>query len=50
MRNDGGRFHVENTRQHIKEKTMPVFLMWAIPAVIVIGGGGYYLVHMHMLH
>jgi len=22
---------------------MPVFLIWAVPAVIVIGGAGYYL-------
>jgi len=26
---------------------MPVILLWAIPAVIVIGGGGYWLLHLH---
>jgi hypothetical protein len=26
---------------------MPVLVMWAVPAVIVIGGVGYWLVHMH---
>jgi len=27
--------------------TMPVLLLWAVPAVIVIGGAGYWLVHLH---
>jgi len=31
----------------LEEKTMPLLLLWAVPAVIVIGGAGYYLVHMH---
>jgi len=26
---------------------MPVLLLWAVPAIIVIGGAGYYLVHLH---
>jgi len=26
---------------------MPVLLLWAVPAVIVIGGAGYWLVHLH---
>jgi len=26
---------------------MPILLLWAIPAVIVVGGGAYYLVHLH---
>lgn len=30
-----------------EEETMPVILLWAIPAVIVIGGGGYWLMHLH---
>jgi len=30
-----------------EERIMPVVLMWAVPAVIVIGGVGYWLVHMH---
>jgi hypothetical protein len=27
-----------------EEAKMPVFIMWAIPTVIVVGGVGYYLV------
>jgi hypothetical protein len=26
---------------------LPVFVLWAVPAVIVIGGATYWLVHMH---
>jgi len=26
---------------------MPVFILWAIPAVIILGGGAYWIVHMH---
>ena len=29
------------------EVTMPVLLLWAVPAIIVIGGGGYWLLHLH---
>jgi hypothetical protein len=28
----------------LEEAKMPVFIMWAIPTVIVVGGVGYYLV------
>jgi hypothetical protein len=30
-----------------EERIMPVLLLWAVPAVIVIGGAGYWLVHLH---
>jgi len=30
-----------------EEEKMPVLLLWAVPAIIVIGGAGYYLVHLH---
>jgi hypothetical protein len=30
-----------------EERIMPILVMWAVPAVIVIGGVGYWLVHMH---
>jgi hypothetical protein len=30
-----------------RRNAMPVLLLWAIPAVIVIGGGGYWLMHLH---
>jgi len=26
---------------------MPVILLWAIPAVVVIGGGTYWIMHLH---
>jgi hypothetical protein len=30
-----------------EERIMPVLLLWAVPAVIVIGGVGYWMVHLH---
>jgi hypothetical protein len=30
-----------------EEETMPVLLLWAIPAVVVIGGGAYWITHLH---
>jgi hypothetical protein len=33
--------------QKREERTMPILLLWAVPAVIVVGGAGYWLVHMH---
>jgi len=30
-----------------EEAFMPVLLLWAVPAVIVVGGAGYWLIHMH---
>jgi hypothetical protein len=38
------RFVGEGKRE---ERIMPILVMWAVPAVIVIGGVGYWLVHMH---
>jgi len=26
---------------------MPVFILWAVPAVIILGGGAYWIAHMH---
>jgi len=40
-------FYLANANANAKEKIMPVILLWAIPAVIVIGGGGYWLLHLH---
>ena len=34
-------------RMSTEEKIMPLLLIWAVPAVIVIGGAGYWLVHLH---
>jgi hypothetical protein len=28
-----------------EERTMPVLLLWGIPAVIFVGGVGYFLIH-----
>jgi hypothetical protein len=27
-----------------EEESMPVLILWAVPAIVVIGGVGYYLV------
>jgi hypothetical protein len=29
------------------EEEMPVLILWAVAAVLVVGGVGYFLVHMH---
>jgi hypothetical protein len=34
-----------NCRGQREESVMPVLILWAVPAVIVIGGVGYFLVH-----
>ena len=34
-------------RMSTEESIMPLLLIWAVPAVIVIGGAGYWLVHLH---
>jgi hypothetical protein len=31
----------------LEEETVPIILLWAIQTVIVIGGGGYWLMHLH---
>jgi cytochrome c-type biogenesis protein CcmH/NrfF len=35
------------TCAEMKEETMPVIILWGIPTLLVLAGGGYYLVHMH---
>ena len=30
-----------------EERAMPILLLWAVPAVIFVGGVGYFLVHAH---
>jgi hypothetical protein len=32
---------------HRTEQTMPVIFLWGIPTLIVLGGGAYWLVHLH---
>jgi hypothetical protein len=29
------------------EENMPVILLWGIPTLIVIGGGAYWIAHLH---
>jgi len=31
----------------LEEEIMPVILLWGIPTLLVVGGGAYWLVHMH---
>jgi hypothetical protein len=31
----------------MEEKTMPVLLLWAVPAIVVVGGGVYLISHLH---
>jgi hypothetical protein len=44
---DKWQFDLLFFRSSMEETIMPVLLIWAVPAVIVIGGAGYWLVHMH---
>jgi hypothetical protein len=30
-----------------REQIMPVIFLWGIPAIIVIGGGAYWIAHLH---
>jgi hypothetical protein len=30
-----------------REQTMPVIFLWGIPTLIVIGGGVYWIAHLH---
>jgi hypothetical protein len=30
-----------------EERIMPVLLLWAVPAVVVIGGASYWFLHLH---
>jgi len=30
-----------------RRTAMPVFILWAIPAVIILGGGAYWIAHLH---
>jgi len=31
----------------LEEDIMPVIVLWGIPTLIVLAGGGYWLLHMH---
>ncbi|MBH5371920.1 hypothetical protein [Bradyrhizobium glycinis] len=31
----------------LEERKMPVLILWAVPAIVVVGGGIYLISHMH---
>jgi hypothetical protein len=33
--------------QKTEERKMPVLILWAVPAILVLGGGVYLIGHMH---
>ena len=35
------------TGNDLEEVFMPVILLWAVPAIVVLGGGIYLIGHMH---
>jgi hypothetical protein len=43
----GNHVKTLSTKKVQRRTAMPVFILWAIPAVIILGGGAYYIVHMH---
>jgi len=45
--NAGPRHLFSFAGNHEEEAEMPVLLLWAIPAAIIIGGGGYWIMHLH---
>jgi hypothetical protein len=40
-----GNGHALNCRGQREENVMPVLILWAVPAVIFVGGVGYFLIH-----
>jgi hypothetical protein len=40
-----GNSHALNRRGQREENVMPVLILWAVPAVIFVGGVGYFLIH-----
>jgi len=36
-----------NKERGPEEKAMPVILLWGIPTLFVVAGGGWWLMHMH---
>jgi cytochrome c-type biogenesis protein CcmH/NrfF len=31
----------------LEERKMPILILWAVPAILVVGGGIYLIGHMH---
>jgi hypothetical protein len=40
-------YQMGNAGLELEEETMPIILLWGIPTLIVVGGGAFWLVHMH---
>ena len=34
-------------RIQLEERKMPVLILWAVPAIVVLGGGIYLISHLH---
>ncbi|OKO79053.1 hypothetical protein AC628_12120 [Bradyrhizobium sp. NAS96.2] len=40
------KFNAKLFQREMEEEAMPVIILWAVPAVIVLGGGFYLISHM----
>jgi hypothetical protein len=40
-------FPLQYREQSLEERKMPVLILWAVPAILVVGGGIYLIGHMH---
>ena len=47
FRNDSGFPPFVRRQGCGEERKMPVILLWAVPAIVVVGGGIYLISHMH---
>jgi hypothetical protein len=41
------RFLAASVNGALEEEKMPVILLWGIPTLFVVVGGGYWLMHLH---
>ena len=41
------RYRVLLSTNRQRRTAMPVIILWAIPAVIILGGGAYWITHLH---
>ena len=39
--------HISIDGGELRRNQMPVILLWGIPTLLVVGGGGYWLMHLH---
>jgi hypothetical protein len=47
QRNRSGKKRLFSWADAEEETDVPVILLWGIPTLIVLGGGTYWLLHMH---